>query len=134
MNDKKIPDHADNSTLAEVNDGAPKCPFSGGTRTKAAGGGRTNRDWWPNMLNLNVLRQHGAASNPMEPGFNYAEEFRKLDYAGLDEDPKVASVRYTDSVMHHFGIINKGRPADNWLAETARYTWEYKIFFHIVIV
>jgi len=55
----------------------------------------------------------------------------KLDYAGLDEDPKIASARYTDSVAHHFGIVNKGRPADAWLMETARNTWEYKIFFHI---
>ncbi len=55
----------------------------------------------------------------------------KLDYAGLDEDPKVANARYTDAVMSHFGIANKGRAADHWLAETARNTWEYKIFFHI---
>ena len=83
MENDKVPHPADRSQLAEVNNEAPKCPFSGGARTKAAGGGRTNRDWWPNMLNLDVLRQHSPDGNPMDEGFNYAEEFKKLDLGAV---------------------------------------------------
>lgn len=86
MDNDKVKQPADKSALAEVNDEAPKCPFSGGARMKAAGGGRTNRDWWPNLLNLNILRQHTVASDPMEKGFDYAAEFKKLDYAAVKKD------------------------------------------------
>ena len=48
-----------------------------------AGRGTSNRDWWPNQLNLGILRQHAPASNPLGPDFNYAEEFKKLDLAAL---------------------------------------------------
>ncbi|MCU0848734.1 MAG: catalase/peroxidase HPI [Spirochaetes bacterium] len=48
--------------------------------------GTSNRDWWPNQLNLGILNQHSPASNPMDAGFNYAEEFRKLDLAALKKD------------------------------------------------
>ncbi|MDA7966710.1 MAG: catalase/peroxidase HPI, partial [Ruegeria sp.] len=51
-----------------------------------AAGGRTNRDWWPNQLNLSILHQHGPASNPMGEAFDYAEEFKKLDLKALKED------------------------------------------------
>jgi len=51
-----------------------------------AGMGTTNRDWWPNQLNLKVLHQHSALSDPMGPEFNYREEFKKLDYWALKED------------------------------------------------
>lgn len=86
MDNNKVTVPADNSALAEINDQAPKCPFSGGIRIKTAGGGRTNLDWWPTMLNLNILRQHGAASDPMGNNFNYAEEFKKLDLAVVKKD------------------------------------------------
>ena len=60
--------------------GEGKCPFSGAVLTKGAGGrGTSNRDWWPNMLKLNILRQPSTLSNPMDKGFNYAEEFKSLD-------------------------------------------------------
>ncbi len=75
-----------NSTLAEVNEPAPKCPFSSGALQKTAGGGRSNRDWWPNMLNLNILRQNSSVSDPMDKDFNYAEEFKKLDLAAVKKD------------------------------------------------
>ncbi|HEY6901694.1 MAG TPA: catalase/peroxidase HPI [Puia sp.] len=58
---------------------AGKCPFLGGQLKQVAGGGTRNRDWWPNQLNLSVLRQHSSLSDPMDKGFNYAEEFKKLD-------------------------------------------------------
>ncbi len=63
-----------------------KCPYLGGTLKEAAGGGTTNQDWWPNQLRLNVLRQNSELSNPMEEGFNYAEEFKSLDLAEVKKD------------------------------------------------
>ncbi len=63
-----------------------KCPFTGSVLRKSAGGGTSNRDWWPNQLKLNILRQHSTLSNPMDADFNYAEEFKSLDYAALKKD------------------------------------------------
>ncbi len=63
-----------------------KCPFSSGIVNKSAGGGTSNRDWWPNQLKLNILRQNSSLSNPMDPDFNYAEEFKSLDLAALKQD------------------------------------------------
>lgn len=63
-----------------------KCPVTGRTSRAAAGGGTTNEHWWPNQLRLNVLRQNSELSNPMSKGFNYAEEFKKLDYYELKND------------------------------------------------
>ncbi|MBD3385242.1 catalase/peroxidase HPI [candidate division KSB1 bacterium] len=59
-----------------------KCPVTGRT----AGGGTSNRDWWPNQLNLDILHQHSALSNPMGEKFNYAEEFKKLDLRAIKND------------------------------------------------
>ncbi len=67
-----------NTILADVNNG-PKCPFSGGSLKQGAGAGARNRDWWPNQLKLNILRQHSSLSNPMDASFNYAEAFKSLD-------------------------------------------------------
>ncbi|MBP7736479.1 MAG: catalase/peroxidase HPI [Spirochaetes bacterium] len=53
---------------------------------KPAGRGTSNRDWWPNQLRLEILRQHSSKSDPMDPGFNYAEEFKKLDLKALKKD------------------------------------------------
>ena len=58
---------------------ASKCPFSGGAIKQSAGSGTRNRDWWPNQLKLNILRQYSSLSNPMGESFNYAEEFKSLD-------------------------------------------------------
>lgn len=63
-----------------------KCPFAHGAKTHA--GVRSNRDWWPNQLNLNILHQHAPASNPMDEGFDYATAFQQLDYAALKADLK----------------------------------------------
>jgi catalase-peroxidase len=65
--------------------GEAKCPFSGAHK-QAAGNGTRNRDWWPNQLKLNILRQHSTLSNPMDEKFTYAEEFKKLDLAALKKD------------------------------------------------
>ncbi len=66
--------------------GEAKCPFMGGQLKKSAGGGTSNRDWWPNQLKLNILRQHSSLSNPMDPDFNYAEEFKSLDLEAVKQD------------------------------------------------
>ncbi|MBB2495259.1 catalase/peroxidase HPI [Aquipseudomonas ullengensis] len=58
-----------------------KCPFH-----HVAGGGTTNKDWWPNQLRVDLLNQHSAKSNPLGEAFNYAEEFKKLDYKALKAD------------------------------------------------
>ena len=72
-----------------------KCPFSGGANKQAvAGGARSNADWWPNQLNLKILHQHSALSDPMGEDFNYAEEFKSLD---LDAVVKDLTALMTDS-------------------------------------
>jgi catalase-peroxidase len=63
-----------------------KCPFHGGELKQSAGGGTTNRDWWPNQLKLNILRQNSSLSNPMDEKFNYAKEFKSLDLNAVKKD------------------------------------------------
>ncbi len=63
-----------------------KCPVTGRTDKPIAGGGTSNRDWWPNQLNLKILHQNSPTINPMGEEFNYAEEFRKLDLEALKKD------------------------------------------------
>ncbi|KAA9021094.1 catalase/peroxidase HPI [Niallia endozanthoxylica] len=63
-----------------------KCPVMHSSATSNKSSGTTNRDWWPNQLNLNILHQHDRKSNPMGEDFNYAEEFKKLDYDALKQD------------------------------------------------
>jgi catalase-peroxidase len=63
-----------------------KCPVTGRTSKPIAGGGTSNRDWWPTQLNLKILHQHSQMSNPMGEAFNYAEEFKKLDLEALKKD------------------------------------------------
>ncbi|MCL9805849.1 catalase/peroxidase HPI [Flavobacterium amniphilum] len=53
---------------------------------QTAGTGSSNKDWWPNRLNLDILRQHSSLSDPMDKGFNYADEFKKLDLAAVKKD------------------------------------------------
>ncbi len=63
-----------------------KCPVTGATSKPISGRGTSNRDWWPNQLNLKILHQHSLMSNPMGEAFNYAEEFKKLDLEALKKD------------------------------------------------
>jgi catalase-peroxidase len=63
-----------------------KCPFMGNAGRVTAERGTSNHDWWPNQLNLNLLHQHPAAANPLGAGFNYADEFNKLDLQALKQD------------------------------------------------
>ncbi|MCK0552351.1 catalase/peroxidase HPI [Pantoea ananatis] len=69
-----------------------KCPFHHGKSeeesvlARGAGSGTSNRDWWPNMLRVDLLNQHSSRSNPLGENFNYREEFSKLDYSALKAD------------------------------------------------
>ncbi|MCZ8020140.1 MAG: catalase/peroxidase HPI [Cyclobacteriaceae bacterium] len=78
--------HAHNGNTSYNVNGEAKCPFHGGAMKQSAGSGTRNRDWWPNQLKLNILRQNSSLSNPMEKSFNYAEEFKKLDLAALKKE------------------------------------------------
>src|SRR6056297_2625538 len=63
-----------------------KCPVTGATATSRHGSGTKNEDWWPDRLNLNILRQHSALSDPMEEDFDYAEAFKSLDLKAVKKD------------------------------------------------
>ena len=64
-----------------------RCPVTGAvSRHHSAAGGTKNRDWWPNQLKLNILRQNSSLTNPMGEEFDYAKEFRSLDYKALKKD------------------------------------------------
>ncbi len=63
-----------------------KCPFLGGVQKQSAGGGTSNRDWWPNQLKLNVLRQNSSKSDPMGKAFDYAKEFNSLNLDAVKKD------------------------------------------------
>ncbi len=63
-----------------------KCPVMHGALTSNDSGGTSNKDWWPNQLNLSILHQHDRKSDPMDEGFDYGEEFKKLDFKALKKD------------------------------------------------
>ncbi|MCP1291311.1 MULTISPECIES: catalase/peroxidase HPI [Chromobacterium] len=67
---------------------ASKCPFHHATGNPAVVNAQSNRDWWPNQLNLNILHQHAPASNPLDPDFDYPAAFQQLDYPTLKNDLK----------------------------------------------
>src|ERR1700712_1264226 len=75
-----------------------KCPFN-----HAAGGGTTNRDWWPNQLNLKILHQHSTLSDPMDEGFDYAKEFKSLDFEAVKKDLLDVMTRSQDWWPADFG-------------------------------
>ena len=81
--------HSDSNFKAwDVNksEAVDKCPFMSGSIKKTAGGGTSNRDWWPNELKLNILRQNAPKSNPMGEDFDYASAFNSIDYNELKKD------------------------------------------------
>ena len=85
-NNNAHPKTSSHGNTMDVNDAAAQCPFLSGELNQAAGGGTTNRDWWPNQLNLNILRQHSALADPMDKDFNYAEAFSSLDLEAVKKD------------------------------------------------
>ncbi len=70
----------------KTSNGDSKCPVTGAAANTTAVRGTSNRDWWPNQLNLSILHQHSSKSNPMGEDFNYAEEFKKLDLEAVKKD------------------------------------------------
>jgi catalase-peroxidase len=66
--------------------GAGKCPVLNASLRNTAAGTRSNSDWWPNQLNLNILHQHSAKSSPLDSDFDYAEEFKSLDLEAVSQD------------------------------------------------
>ncbi len=88
MENHTSPSASNGANVYDVNNGngESKCPFTSGALKKSAGGGTRNRDWWPNQLKLNILRQHSSLSNPMGEAFNYAEAFKTLDLAAVKKD------------------------------------------------
>ncbi|WP_299583720.1 catalase/peroxidase HPI [uncultured Sunxiuqinia sp.] len=73
--------------MEEQSGNVSKCPVTGARGKHSVGaGGTKNQDWWPNQLNLNILRQHSSLSNPMGEKFNYAEEFKSLDLKAIKKD------------------------------------------------
>jgi len=86
MENQNNHDHGTDGKVWDVNESEAKCPFLNGEMHHTTGGGTTNRDWWPNQLKLSVLRQNSELTNPMDPDFNYAEEFKSLDLEAVKED------------------------------------------------
>lgn len=72
--------------MENVTQEAGKCPVAHNGTSKVRMSGTNNRDWWPNQLKLNILRQHAVASNPMDPDFDYAKAFSSLDLAAVKQD------------------------------------------------
>jgi len=85
MTDTNI-ENTETDIISALNHEESACPFSGGVLNQTAGGGTRNRDWWPNGLNIGILRQHSHLSSPLDKSFNYAEEFKKLDLAAVKND------------------------------------------------
>ncbi len=80
--DKNTPSGTSSNSMSGEN----KCPFTNGALKHSAGSGPRIRDWWPNQLKLNILRQHSSLSNPMGEKFNYADAFRSLDLDTVKKD------------------------------------------------
>jgi catalase-peroxidase len=80
-----------------------KDPITGGPNPQATGRGMTNRDWWPNQLNLDILHQHSSKSNPMGEGFNYAKEFKSLDLQAVKKDLRELMTKSQDWWPGDFG-------------------------------
>ncbi|MFB4211654.1 catalase/peroxidase HPI [Shouchella sp. JSM 1781072] len=76
----------ENNIISEANHSGGKCPFFHGSPTNTTVFGTPEREWWPNQLNLSILRQHDKKSNPMNEDFDYTEAFKNLDYEGLKKD------------------------------------------------
>ncbi|PHR90526.1 MAG: catalase/peroxidase HPI [Leeuwenhoekiella sp.] len=78
--------HGNDGKVWDVNESSAKCPFLNGEMHHVTGQGTTNRDWWPNQLNLGILKQNSSLVDPMDEDFDYAEAFKSLDLAAVKQD------------------------------------------------
>ncbi|MBZ9652236.1 catalase/peroxidase HPI [Psychroflexus montanilacus] len=86
MKDMKDSKDTNYAKVWDVNSSTASCPFLNGDMKGAAGSGKDVRDWWPNSLNINILRQNSSMANPMDEDFDYAEEFKTLDLDAVKKD------------------------------------------------
>ena len=86
MSQNNNSNNPDSHKVWDVNESSRKCPFMGGALNYTAGSGTNNRDWWPNQLNLSILRQHSSLADPMDEDFDYAEAFKSLDLKAVKQD------------------------------------------------
>lgn len=86
MKDMKDSKDTNDAKVWDVNSSTASCPFLNGDMKGAAGSGKDVRDWWPNSLNINILRQNSSMANPMDEDFDYAEEFKTLDLDAVKKD------------------------------------------------
>ena len=102
-------DNTNPTVTSKPMNGEAKCPFLGGSLIQSAGGGTRNRDWWPNQLKLNTLRQGSTLSNPLDSEFNYAAEFKKLDiespvvFDAVETNPTESMVLDAVELYRQFG-------------------------------
>ena len=87
-----------------------KCPVMHGAGSQTTFAARSNRDWWPNQLNLKILHQHSPQSNPMGADFSYAEAFKKLDLAALKADLEALMTDSQDWWPADWGHYGRGIP------------------------
>src|SRR5260221_13954325 len=99
-NSKKTATRSEGNMDANTDEKAGKCPVVHGTTNV---GMRPNKDWWPAQLNLRILRANAPQSDPMGKAFNYAEEFKKVDYAALKKDLAALMTDSQDSSPAGFG-------------------------------
>ncbi len=86
MSNEKNNNGSNKADTYDVNESESKCPFHNGSPRESAGGGTKIDDWWPNKLNLDILRQHSSLADPMDEDFDYAEEFESLDLQAVKDD------------------------------------------------
>lgn len=86
MSNQKSQNGSNKADTYDVNESESKCPFHNGSARESAGGGTKIDDWWPNKLNLDILRQHSSLSDPMDEDFDYAKEFESLDLQAVKDD------------------------------------------------
>ena len=80
-----------------------RCPVTGHTSTSSSG--TSNKDWWPNQINLKLLQQHSEKINPMNPGFNYKQEFLSMDLSKIKKDIFLKNLILQERIRHMLYII-----------------------------
>ena len=106
MENKNGNDHGTDGKVWDVNESA-KCPFLSGEMNHVTGQGTTNRDWWPNQLNLSILKQNSSLVDPMDEDFDYAEAFKSLDLAAVYTQTRLLGRDAGVGRQHHLGLLGE---------------------------